>query len=243
VCSLKRRAAYPRRSFRKKENGAHGYMGTQPSKPQASDASTTASATPATALVDTEVYYAIRLEPEQSVQLYGLWMPKRTLTWRDVLQNERIHLSACIACGLKPEKLCKLQPDIKEWIRFNKATVADCVHMTPWRPHPFRDLGCKSIGELILYRDTMPPSLLLDSQVTFAELRKRYGLTPDLMLMLRYSIDDWIALGLNAEFLHTVTQAQWPRLFGALSRPELESLIERHAKHPPPQTPASRRER
>ena len=77
-------------------------------------------------------FYAIRLLPEQSVLLYGLMSPKTTLTWRDVLENARIHFAACIQHGVPAFKLHKLQPDIKEWIRCGKATVADCEHMEPW---------------------------------------------------------------------------------------------------------------
>ena len=174
---------------------------------------------------DAEVRYAIRLEPEQSLTLYGLLRPKRTLTWRDVVAHRQITLSMCVRAGLPPERLHRLQPDIREWIRHDRATVNDCVHMAPWRPHPFRDLNCKSIGELVLYREQMPPRLLIDSGVTVAHLRLRYGLTPELMIMLRYSFDDWLALGLDEDVLAQVDDAQWPRLFGTVSRPEVRAAI------------------
>ena len=182
-------------------------------------------APPSSAPTDTEVRYAIRLDPEQSLTLYGLLRPKRTLTWRDVVQNRPITLALCVRSGLPPERLHRLQPDIKEWIRYERATVDDCVHMGPWRPHPFRDLGCKSIGDLVLYRDQMPPRLLIDGGVTVSHLRMRYGLTPELMIMLRYSLDDWLALGLDEESLRPVDDSQWTRLFGTLSRAEVRAAI------------------
>jgi hypothetical protein len=174
---------------------------------------------------DTEIRYAIRLDPEQSLTLYGLLRPKRTLTWPDIVANRQITLALCLRAGLPAERLHRLQPDIKEWIRFDRATVEDCVHMAPWRPHPFRDLKCKSIGELVLYRDQMPPRLLVDSGVTVTYLRMRYGLTPELMIMMRYSLDDWLALGLDEETLAQVDDAQWPRLFGTVSRVEVRAAI------------------
>ena len=195
---------------------------------QASNASASASATTShfqCAPLDVEVRYAIRLVPEQSLTLYGFLRPKRTLTWRDVVETQGITLALCVRSGIPPDRLHRLQPDIKEWIRYDRATVADCVHMGPWRPHPFHDLGCKSIGDLVLYRDEMPPKLLINSGVTVAHLRARYGLTPELMIMLRYSLDDWLALGLDEEAINQADETQWARLFGTISRAEVRSAI------------------
>jgi hypothetical protein len=86
--------------------------------------------------------YAIRLEAHQSLRLYGYFVPKRTLTWRDVQDHARITLSVCVECGLPGAKLHRMQPDIKVWIRSGKATVNDCEHMGPWcvrRPPPLSD--------------------------------------------------------------------------------------------------------
>ena len=188
-------------------------------------ASSSVSTLPTSALPDLEVRYAIRLDAEQSLMLYGFLRPKRTLTWRDVLENRGITLSACVQVGLPSERLYRMQPDIKEWIRYERATVNDCAHMGPWRPHPFRDLGCKSIGELILYRDAMPPKLLIDASVTVQDLRARHGLTPDIMIMLRYSIDDWIALGMDEDTIVQIDDTQWPRLFGGVTRAEVRASI------------------
>lgn len=199
-------------------------MGAQPSS---SSASATPEAVTTYSTIDAEIYYAIRLDAEQSLRLYGLWMPKRTLTWRDIVTRNSITMGRCVACAIQPAKLFKLQPDIKEWIKFDKATVDDCIHMAPWRPHPFTDLGCKSIGDLILYRSSISPRLLIDGNVTFRELVQRYGLTPDLMVMLKYSLDEWVQLGMDADFLHQIADAQWKRLFGMVSREMVASLIAR----------------
>ena len=76
--------------------------------------------------------YAIRLEADQSLALYGYFVPKKTLTWHDVLENGKIHLSSCIVCGIPVAKLHRMQPDIKEWIRCGKATVNECEYMAQW---------------------------------------------------------------------------------------------------------------
>jgi hypothetical protein len=76
--------------------------------------------------------YAIRLQPEQSLVLYGYFAPKKTLTWRDVVENAKITLRACIDCSIPVAKLHRMQPEIKVWIQCGKATVNDCEHMGPW---------------------------------------------------------------------------------------------------------------
>ena len=77
-------------------------------------------------------FYAIRLEPYQSLQLYGWSAPKKTLTWRDVVDHSKITLRNCIQCNIQINKLHRLQPDIKEWIQPGKATARDCEYMGPW---------------------------------------------------------------------------------------------------------------
>ena len=165
-------------------------------------------------------YYPIRLEPEQSVFLYGIWNTKTTLTWRDVLIHQGITMSSCVQSGIDTNKLYRMQPDIKEWIKNKKATLADCPHMTPWKPNPFTDLGC-TIGELALFRKTLTPKMLIDSGIIFATMRDRYGLTIELMMLLKYSINDWLDLKIEENFLRELTDDQWLGLFGLVSRHDI----------------------
>jgi hypothetical protein len=95
---------------------------------------------------------------------------------------------------------------------------------TARRPNPFTDLGC-SIGDLVVYRRALPPRLLLDSGVTFTELRDRYGLTTDLMLFLKYPTDDWIQLGMEEAFVEQLAAHEWKALFGMMTRGELVAQI------------------
>jgi hypothetical protein len=72
-------------------------------------------------------YYVIRLEADQSVLLYGLVFAKTTLTWKDVMQHAGITLKSCCECGIERTKLCRMQPDIREWMRNGKAKLEVCV--------------------------------------------------------------------------------------------------------------------
>jgi hypothetical protein len=159
-------------------------------------------------------YYAIRLRPEQSVLLYGFVMAKTTLTWRDTLVNAGINLKSCCECGVEATKLCRMQPDIREWLRAGKARIEDCAYMGPWKPDVFNDLRC-NIGDLVVHRKHIGPELLISGGVTFVVLKERYGLTPEIMALLKYSSSDWLELQVPSQFWKELTDEQWVRIFGA----------------------------
>ncbi len=79
----------------------------------------------------------------------------------------------------------------------------------------------------MVYRRALPPRLLIDSGVTFTELRDRYGMTTDLMLFLKYPTDDWIQLGMEEAFAEQLAPHEWKALFGMMTRSELAAQIRR----------------
>ncbi len=173
-------------------------------------------------------YYPIRLLPEQSVCLFGFLEAKTTLTWKDVLTQQSINLKSCVSCGIDTLKLYRMQPDIKEWIRCGKANLSDSKYMNQWKPNPFTDLRC-SIGDLVLYKNSLHPKMLVDCGITFTILKERYGLTKEIMIMLRYSVDDWIDLEIDQEFLKELSDDQWARIFGEASRSDIIESSKRKA--------------
>jgi hypothetical protein len=173
-------------------------------------------------------YYPIRLLPEQSVFLFGFLEAKTTLTWKDVTGHPNINLSACVACGMDTMKLYRMQPDIKEWIQYGKVSIKDYAHMQQWKPNPFTDLRC-SIGDLVLHRKYIHPSMIASCGVTFNILRERYGLTKELMVLLRYSVEDWIDLEISEEFLKELNDDYWSQIFGEASKSDLIELAKRKA--------------
>ena len=177
-----------------------------------------------------EYYYPIRLSSEQSLALFGMWEVKTTLTWKDVLRFPNINLGSCISCGIDNMKLCRMQPDIKEWIRFEKAGIKDCMHMSPWKPNPFTDLGC-SIGDLVVYRKYLQPKILTACGISFTTLKARYGLTEELMILLRYTLDDWLDLEITEEYLAQIPQDQFNQIFGKVARSEILELAKRRNQY------------
>jgi hypothetical protein len=165
-------------------------------------------------------YYPIRLLPEQSVALFGFLEAKTTLTWRDVLIQPAINLKSCVLCGVDSLKLYRMQPDIKEWIKYGKAGLSDCTYMQQWKPNPFTDLRC-TIGDLVVHRKVILPKMLTSCGITFSMLKDRYGLTKEIMIMLRYSVDDWLELEISQDFLKELDNEHWAQIFGEASRSDI----------------------
>jgi hypothetical protein len=173
-------------------------------------------------------YYPIRLQPEQSITLFGFLGAKTTLTWRDILTSPTINLRLCIECGIDLQKLYRMQPEIKEWFKYGKASIQDCAFMDPWKPNPLVDLGC-SIGDLVLYRKFIHPKLLSNSGLTFTVLKERYGLTVDLMRLLKYNVNDWILLEITESFVNEINDSQFFQIFGNMSKTDIISMIKKQS--------------
>jgi hypothetical protein len=175
-----------------------------------------------------EEYVIHLVDDAQAVRLYGFTLSaKRTLTWPDVLLHRGISLRACIDAQIPVEKLHRVQPDIREWMRHGKATLADAHLMRLWRPHPFADLGCK-VADLVIERSSLTPQVLIDGGVTFQEMCRDHGLTPKIMPILKYTPDDWVALEIDADFIGGINDEYWNTIFGpALSRQDLLLRVQR----------------
>jgi len=173
-------------------------------------------------------HYAIRLNAEQSIRLFGLLQAKTTLTWNDILRSPQINLKACVSQGICVRKLYNMQPDINEWIRNSKVHIQDIELLREWHPHPFQHFRC-TIGDLVLHRKYITPSVLQNAKITFDMLRENYGLTPDLMSLLKYSVSEWVSLGLSEDFLlnQLAPSPLYPKIFGMLSVQDVVSQIRR----------------
>jgi hypothetical protein len=188
--------------------------------------------------------YAIRLNPEQSISIYGIWDAKTTLTWCDITRFHFITLKKCVCNGVCSRKLYRMQPDIKEWIKNEKVFIEDFELISEWHANPFRDFHC-NVGDLVVHRKYITPSVLINCNINFTILKNDYGLTPELMVLLRYNVNDWITLGLTEEFVemcfenengHMSSNAIHNRstivssLFGMLSKNDILNLIRRAQK-------------
>jgi len=171
-------------------------------------------------------YYVIKLKPEESVGLYGFMNAKKTLAWKDILAHKRINLRTCIDNGISTSKLVKIQPDLREWIKHDKVQIQDFPHLSEWAANPFDHFKC-TIGDLVVHRKFIHANALVECKVKFKTLVEKYGLTHELMILLRYTPDDWINLGISKEDAEKIAEDSWTQIFGELSRADLSAMIQR----------------
>ena len=150
-------------------------------------------------------YYAIRLSAVQSISLFGFVNAKKTLTWEDIRIHKSITFLSCVESGIASKKLYNLQPILKEWIKNKKVTINDINLLDEWKPDPFQDFNC-SIGDLVVYRKQILPQLLIQCGIDFNILTEKYGLNLDLMFLLKYTLDEWIQLGMHESFVQDILQ-------------------------------------
>ena len=97
--------------------------------------------------------------------------------------------------------------------------------MELWQPNPFLHFNCH-IGDLVLKKQHLPCKVLINGGVTFHILLNRYGLTPDIMVLLKYSPEEWLQLGLSEEHLDSFNDKQWKEIFQNLKRNEVREAIQ-----------------
>jgi len=165
--------------------------------------------------------YPIKISIEQSLQLFGIFNGKRTLTWSDIIKKgSQLNFRKCVDCKIEVTKLYNMQKDLEEWIRYEKVSLDDYSDLGPWSPNPFLHFQC-NIGDLILKRTSIQPHHLVKGGVQFDILWERYGLTPELMALLKYTPEDWIELGIQAKHLEQFNETQWQAVFGNLRRKDV----------------------
>jgi hypothetical protein len=177
-------------------------------------------------------YYAIKLTPEQSISIFGLFHAKRTLSWNDFVDKKFLNLNTCLKNGVEGTKLYKIQPDIREWIKHQKVSIEDLPFLTEWKPNPFTDFQC-CIGDIITYRRFITPEIIINAGITFEELHNKYGVDEETMVLFRYSLDNWIQLGMSESFIEKANfkAEHWSFLFGKLSKEDIIHKIKISKKY------------
>ena len=170
--------------------------------------------------------YPIKLTAEQSMQLFGIFSTmRRTLTWSDIKRRgSNITFRSCVNAQVEITKLYRMQKDLEEWIQYDKVCLDDCKDLALWCPNPFHHFQC-NIGDLVLKRHIISSELLQRGGVTFEILWERYGLSPELMAMIKYSPEQWIALGMQEKHIEQFNEAQWFAVFKKLKRTDVLKAI------------------
>jgi hypothetical protein len=175
--------------------------------------------------------YPIKINNTQIVNLFeNIYYSKKTLTWKDIVNEKQITFRKCVDQKIPIAKLHKMQPDLEEWIRHGKVELKDCKDMTLWTPNPFYHFNC-CIGDLVIQREHLTPTVLLNGGVKFNILWDRYGLTPDIMALIKYSPEDWVRLGITEDHLDYFNEKQWQAVFQRLKKDEVIHAIQYNKHH------------
>ena len=170
--------------------------------------------------------YPIKLTSQQSTQLYGLFSSRMVLTWGDVVRpGSKITFRKCVEAHINVRKLFNMQRELDEWIRHERVCLDDCLDLAPWAPNPFLHFKCH-VGDLVLKRVVLTHAVLMRGGVTFEVLWERYGLTPELMGLIRFTPEEWIQLGVKQKHLDYFEKPEhWEVVFGKLRRADVEAAL------------------
>jgi hypothetical protein len=165
----------------------------------------------------------IPLTAGQAVTVHGWWNPKETMTWTDVVGNERLTLQYLHRDVKIPKELLhRMQPDIKAWVALGRASVDDMALLGPWGAHPMRDLNA-NLGDIIHLK--WSAQALAKAGVTYSDLLEA-GLTHESMGLLGFTLYDWSQLGLTHEDAQKIPSHVLGRLFN-LTRADVAKCLKK----------------
>ena len=176
--------------------------------------------------------YPIKLSVQQAAHLYGIFNNKPLiLTWADVVdRHSNITFRKCVDAKIDIQKLYNMQHDLQQWIRHGKVCLDDCLDLAPWKPNPFLDFQCH-VGDLVVRKQVLTHAVLVRGGVTFQLLWERFGLTPAVMAMVRYTPEQWVELGMQVCHVEALGDEHWGTIFGQMSRKDVIESIKRHHHH------------
>ena len=171
---------------------------------------------------------SVPLTPAQAVRVHGWFNPSRRLDWATV--RSRGDLDFCtlyrMLCGKivnasSPigssalDSLFTLQPSFKEWVSERKVSLVDCEVMhRRWVIKPLEDFGPGRIKVGEILQAGLSCSALKGCGVTVDRLVD-VGMTPGIMALFRFTLEEWLSLGLGRRHVETMTHAQVEEVFGA----------------------------
>ena len=158
----------------------------------------------------------IMLKAPQQIRLFGWFGVKPYLHWKDIETRPLMTYGFLRRAGLTPVQLHLLQPEITEWKKHGAITMDDCHDMVLWSIHPCHDLGA-TLDKIMTKQWT--PFQMMQVGLSLTELT-RIGMSIDNMVLFGFLLDGWIEMGLNREYLDSMTDEQVRRVF-AISRTQV----------------------
>lgn len=159
------------------------------------------------------------LTPGQSCYLHGWLNPKTTLSWSDILKNPSMTLQNLTSAGLSLTDLHAVQPEVSEWVRAGRVTLADCPSMADkWGANPIRDFQA-DLGDIAGFK--WSAESMMKMGVGYKELVD-IGLTPASMVVFTHvTLHGWSTMGFTRS---DAAQIQEPMLIALFCMPKQEVL-------------------
>jgi hypothetical protein len=172
----------------------------------------------------------VKLKAPQIIRLFGWWDLKPYLSWDDVRASGSMTFRSLRASGLTSAQLYVLQPDGDMWKRHGGLVLNDCHEMTQWPLHPSRDLGAE-LGHII--DEQWTPEQMARVGVDLQELT-RLRMEPRNMALFGYPLTSWIHLGLDSQYVNTMSDSCIRSVFN-LDRKQLLGALpgSAHVRTPP----------
>lgn len=135
-------------------------------------------------------------------------MPRRTLSWEDVINSTSITVLLCKDVGIEGESLKALQPDVQMWIQYKQVSMNDVPLMLAWPLHPVYDLHA-NVDDLAASH--YAPSVLRKLGITYDFLRTFMHMDDDWMRIMRYNPSEWAEIGFSREDVYAMgaRRIQW----------------------------------
>jgi hypothetical protein len=163
----------------------------------------------------------IPLTAGQAVTVYSWIRPKETLTWLDILANEKLTFSFLNKnANISRELLHRLQPDIAAWVSARRVCMADAPQLATWEAHPIRDLKA-DLGDIIDLH--WPAEKMAKMGVNYQDLLE-IGMTPETMGLFQYTLFDWSTLGFDKTHAEKIPGPQLARMFNLTKQDIMKCL-------------------
>jgi hypothetical protein len=167
----------------------------------------------------------IHITPGQGLYLFGPFNIHETLSWQEVVQNERLMFDYLLSANLTYQHLYNLQPDVSQWISANRVGLHNCPQMVNlWNAQAISDFKadlCNICGM------QWPAETMIKVGVEYDDL-VAIGLTEQLMTLFTHlTLLGWAQLGFTRDDASAMSEAACTRLFGLPKTDVLRSLRSR----------------
>ena len=163
----------------------------------------------------------ITITPGQAVTIHGWLKARESLTWGDILNNDKLTFGFLMGtCRLTEHQLHILQPDLQAWIKNKRVFLEDSPWLTLWDVNPVQDFKA-DLADLIKMK--WQAETMQKLGVTYEELVK-LGLTHDTMLLFGLTLMGWSQIGFCRQHADVIPEGTLYKLFGMPKVSVLASL-------------------